>query len=88
MEPTALSSAHGAWGAPEPQSALGIRGARGLYCLVRSRAIAPAAFVGGLLWRVSPAIPFYVAAAVGLIGTVVFAVTADERDAGYAGVLA
>jgi hypothetical protein len=35
-----------------------------------------------LLWRVSPAIPFYVAAAVGVVGTVVFAVTVDERDAG------
>ena len=54
----------------------------GLYYLVRSLAVAPAAFVGGLLWRVSPAIPFYVAAAVGLIGTVVFAVTVEERDAG------
>ncbi|MFN2566957.1 MAG: MFS transporter [Gemmatimonadaceae bacterium] len=54
----------------------------GLYYLVRSLAIAPAAFVGGLLWKLSPAIPFYAAAAIGLIGTVVFAVTVDERHAG------
>jgi MFS family permease len=50
----------------------------GLYYLTRSLAIAPAAFVGGLLWKVSPQLPFYVAAAVGAIGVVVFAATVDE----------
>src|SRR5215217_1535120 len=30
----------------------------GLYYLVRSVTIAPAAFVGGLLWKVAPALPF------------------------------
>lgn len=30
----------------------------GLYYLVRSVAIAPAAFIGGALWRMSPALPF------------------------------
>jgi hypothetical protein len=54
----------------------------GLYYLVRSLAIAPAAFVGGLLWKTAPALPFIVAAAAGLVGTVVFVVTVDERDAG------
>ena len=50
----------------------------GLYYLCRSVAIAPAAFVGGLLWRVSPAIPFYVAGAVGMVGVVAFVLTVEE----------
>jgi MFS family permease len=54
----------------------------GLYYFGRSVAIAPAAFIGGLLWRLSPGIPFYVAAAVGMAGVVVFAVTVSEQDAG------
>jgi MFS family permease len=54
----------------------------GLYYLVRSVAIAPAAFVGGLLWRIAPALPFHVATAFGLAGTVAFAITVDERHAG------
>ncbi|MGQ0561698.1 MAG: MFS transporter [Gemmatimonadota bacterium] len=54
----------------------------GLYYLVRSIAIAPAAFVGGLLWKVTPALPFHVAAVIGLMGTVVFALTVDEKYAG------
>jgi MFS family permease len=53
----------------------------GLYYLVRSVAIAPAAFVGGLLWKVAPTLPFYVAAGLGLIGTSTFALTVDERHA-------
>jgi MFS family permease len=54
----------------------------GLYYLIRSIAIAPAAFVGGLLWRISPSVPFRVAAAIGLVGTLVFIATVDERHAG------
>jgi hypothetical protein len=54
----------------------------GLYYLVRSIAIAPAAYIGGLLWRISPSVPFRVAAAIGLVGTPVFIATADERHAG------
>jgi len=54
----------------------------GLYYLIRSLAIAPAAFVGGLLWRVSPARPFVLAGAIGVAGTIVFVVTVDERQAG------
>ena len=50
----------------------------GLYYLCRSMAIAPAAFIGGLLWRVSPALPFYVAGAIGVGGVVAFVVTVKE----------
>jgi hypothetical protein len=53
----------------------------GLYYLCRSLAIAPAAFVGGLLWRVSPAVPFYLAASIGAAGAVVFALTVHEEHA-------
>lgn len=53
----------------------------GLYYLVRSVAIAPAAFVGALLWKLDPAVPFYAAAAVGLAGTVVFTLTVREEGA-------
>ncbi|MFL5612507.1 MAG: MFS transporter [Gemmatimonadaceae bacterium] len=53
----------------------------GLYYLIRSLTIAPAAFIGGLLWRTSPRLPFYVAAAIGGIGVVVFARTVDEQVA-------
>jgi MFS family permease len=53
----------------------------GLYYLGRSVAIAPAAFIGGLLWKISPVIPFYVAAATGAVGVFVFAVTVREEQA-------
>jgi MFS family permease len=53
----------------------------GLYYLVRSSAIAPAAFVGGLLWKVAPSVPFVAAGAVGLAGVLLFALTVDERHA-------
>ena len=51
----------------------------GLYYLVRSLAITPAAIVGGLLWRQAPSLPFFAAAAIGLAGTLVFALTVHER---------
>lgn len=54
----------------------------GLYYLIRSLAIAPAAFIGGLLWQLSPALPFWVAGAIGLVGVLVFAGTVEERYAG------
>ena len=54
----------------------------GLYYLIRSLAIAPAAFIGGLLWQLSPALPFWVAGAIGLVGVIVFAGTVEERYAG------
>ena len=53
----------------------------GLYYLVRSLAIAPAAFVGGLLWRSSPQLPFYIAAAFGAVGVVVFTRSVHEQAA-------
>ncbi len=54
----------------------------GLYYLVRSLSITPAALVGGLLWRIAPEVPFIVAGVIGLIGTFVFAVTVEEKYAG------
>ena len=53
----------------------------GLYYLVRSSAIAPAAFTGGLLWRLEDSLPFFAAAAVGAAGTLVFALTVREDEA-------
>ena len=52
------------------------------YYLIRSVAIAPAAFVGGLLWNLAPTLPFYFAAGIGVIGTAAFALTVDEPQAG------
>lgn len=54
----------------------------GLYYLIRSLTIAPAAFIGGLLWEVTPTLPFWMAGGIGFIGVVVFAVTVEERYAG------
>ena len=54
----------------------------GLYYLIRSLCIAPAAYVGGLLWQTSPQLPFYAAGAFGLAGVVVFVITVDEAVAG------
>jgi MFS family permease len=54
----------------------------GLYYLVRSLSITPAAAIGGMLWRVSPEVPFITAGIIGIIGTVVFAVTVEEKYAG------
>jgi MFS family permease len=51
----------------------------GLYYLVRSLAIAPAAFVGGLLWSRDPVLPFVLAGCFGLAGTAVFAITVREQ---------
>ncbi len=53
----------------------------GLYYLIRSLAITPAAMIGGVLWELTPALPFWMAGAVGLAGVVLFAVTVDERYA-------
>jgi MFS family permease len=54
----------------------------GLYYLIRSCAIAPAATVGGVLWNVSPVLPFLMAGAIGLVGTVLFTLTVEDRHAG------
>src|SRR5712691_3586155 len=53
----------------------------GLYYLVRSLSITPAAAVGGLLWNIAPQVPFVTAGIIGLIGTLVFAATVEERYA-------
>lgn len=53
----------------------------GLYYLVRSMAVAPAAFVGGLLWQVHPSLPFVIAGGAGLAGTVLFGLTVRAQDA-------
>jgi predicted MFS family arabinose efflux permease len=50
----------------------------GLYYFIRSTAITPAAFAGGLLWQIAPRVPFVVAGAIGLLGTLVFAFPAKE----------
>lgn len=54
----------------------------GLYYLVRSLTITPAAALGGLLWKVEPQAPFVIAGVIGIVGTIVFAATVDERYAG------
>ncbi len=53
----------------------------GLYYLVRSLSITPAAAIGGLLWKISPEVPFVTAAVIGIVGTIVFAMTVEERFA-------
>ena len=53
----------------------------GLYYLVRSLTIAPAAFIGSVLWSVTPTLPFWMAGAIGLAGVAVFAATVEERYA-------
>jgi len=54
----------------------------GLYYLVRSLSITPAAAIGGLLWKISPQVPFVTAGIIGLVGTLVFAATVEEKYAG------
>lgn len=53
----------------------------GLYYLVRGLSITPAAAIGGLLWKISPEVPFVTAGIIGLVGTVVFVATVEERYA-------
>ena len=53
----------------------------GLYYLVRGLSIAPAAAIGGLLWKIAPQVPFVTAGAIGLLGTLVFILTVEERYA-------
>ena len=53
----------------------------GLYYLVRSLSITPAALLGGLLWKIAPQVPFITAAIIGMAGTVVFAITVEEQNA-------
>ncbi|MDQ3918902.1 MAG: MFS transporter [Acidobacteriota bacterium] len=53
----------------------------GLYYLVRSITITPSAAIGGLLWKLAPQVPFLTAGVIGLVGTLVFAATVEERYA-------
>jgi MFS family permease len=53
----------------------------GLYYLIRGLSITPAAAIGGLLWNIAPQAPFVIAGAIGIIGTIVFATTVEERYA-------
>jgi len=52
----------------------------GLYYLLRSLAITPAAAVGGLLWKISPQTPFVVAGMFGVVGTFAFMATIRENN--------
>lgn len=51
----------------------------GLYYLVRSLAITPAAAIGGLLWKFAPQTPFVVAGIFGVAGTFVFIASVREQ---------
>jgi MFS family permease len=53
----------------------------GLYYLVRSLTITPAAAVGGLLWKIAPQTPFVLAFFIGIAGTIIFALTVEEKYA-------
>jgi MFS family permease len=53
----------------------------GLYYLMRSITITPSAALGGLLWQLSPQVPFITAGVIGLAGTIIFAATVEERYA-------
>jgi MFS family permease len=53
----------------------------GLYYLVRSLSITPSSAIGGLLWRVRPQMPFIVAGIFGIVGTLLFASTVEEKSA-------
>lgn len=54
----------------------------GLYYLVRSLSITPASAIGGLLWKLSPEVPFVTAGIIGLAGTLIFAVSVEEQHTG------
>jgi MFS family permease len=53
----------------------------GLYYLIRSLTVTPAAVIGGLLWKINPPTPFYAACLFGIVGVIVFALTVEERYA-------
>ena len=50
----------------------------GLYYLLRSLAITPAAAIGGLLWKITPQTPFIMAGIFGIAGTFIFIATVRE----------
>jgi MFS family permease len=60
--------------APEDQKA----GMFGLYYLIRDLIVSLAAFAGGFLWQLSPALNLLTATACGLLGTIYFAVRGSD----------
>jgi len=54
----------------------------GLYYLLRSLAITPAAAIGGILWKHAPQTPFAIAGVFGVAGTFIFIATVRGRSAG------
>src|SRR6266699_2886046 len=50
----------------------------GLYYLLRSLAITPAAAIGGLLWKITPQTPFVMAGIFGVAGVFIFIATVRE----------
>lgn len=52
----------------------------GLYYLLRSLAITPAAAIGGLLWKFAPQTPFVLAGSFGIAGTFIFIATVREQS--------
>jgi MFS family permease len=53
----------------------------GLYYLIRGLSITPAGVIGGLFWKAAPEAPFITATIIGIVGTIVFALTVEERFA-------
>jgi len=51
----------------------------GAYYFTRGLVVFPASVVGGLLWHFSPHLTFFAAAAVALVGTLIFALTLGRR---------
>jgi MFS family permease len=52
----------------------------GLYYLIRGLSITPAAVIGGFLWKIAPEVPFMIAAAIGMLGTLIFALSNIQRQ--------
>jgi len=53
----------------------------GIYYLIRGLAVFPASLVGAWLWRMNLQLPFYVAAAVGVVGLLVYAFSSETATA-------
>ncbi len=52
----------------------------GLYYFLRGLAVFPASLIGGLLWVANPRLPFFVAAAIGCAGLVLFTLPLTRAD--------
>ncbi|MGH9763011.1 MAG: MFS transporter, partial [Blastocatellia bacterium] len=51
----------------------------GLYYLIRSLSVTPAAAIGGLLWQMQPSTPFLVASGAGVLGLILFVTTVKVK---------